>query len=89
MVIVMEDKPTEAIPAGSLAALAALIAIVRPGGQVSLQSPCKTESSTLGASAIIRPSERACERACKKKGLKARASKERLQKKERGECFTG
>lgn len=38
MVIVMEDKPTEAIPAGSLAALAALIAMVRPGGQVSLQS---------------------------------------------------
>lgn len=77
MVTVMEDKPTEAIPAGSLAALAALITIVRPGGQVSLQSHGQTESSTLGASAFIRPSERAC----KRKGLKARASKERLQKK--------
>lgn len=37
-VTVMEDKPTEAIPAGRLTALAALIAIVKPGGQVPLQS---------------------------------------------------
>lgn len=77
MVTTMEDKPTEAIPAGSLAALAALLAIVRPGLPAESWLCCKTESSTLGASATIRPSERAC----KRKGLKARASEERLQKK--------
>lgn len=74
VVTVMEDKPTEAIPAGSITALGAQIASqARRPGLHAAQNP----SSTLKAFAIIRPSERAC----KRKGLKARASEERLQKK--------
>lgn len=87
----------EAITTGNLAAVAALIAIARPGLPAAsrpCQACCKTESSTLEGSAVrrIRPNERA---RGKEEGFKARASEEGLgplarlsQKRWRGGNFT-